>query len=138
MPKKIRTPILLTATLATLGAGAAGPARGAAEEYCELKYARADNMWGSVEDATTRSLKWETIRLEPGQKRVFATDWKYEKMRNDGTNYYGSHLRIVTGLGTRILKLTVKRDAINVTTLYVEPNRTERMIKGDIIEVACP
>ena len=67
-------------------------ARSAAAQSCTLEYRRADNMWASWGRADG-NLGTETITLQPGQKKVFATDWAYEKQRNDGTNYYGSHLR---------------------------------------------
>ena len=46
--------------------------------------------------------------MQPGQARVFNTDWKYEKRRSDGTNYYGSHLRVVTNRGARELQLQLR------------------------------
>ncbi len=58
----------------------------------KLDYWRADNMWAAF-GRPDGDLGQETISLQPGQKRVFVTDWKYEKKRNDGTNYYGSHGR---------------------------------------------
>lgn len=68
-------------------------------QSCTLEYRRADNMWpgwGSLSGA----LGAETITLQPGQKKVFSTEWSYEKQRNDGTNYYGSHLRYAVNRGT--------------------------------------
>lgn len=129
------------AALAALGSAAlhAEPAAAqtATTEYCEMNYARADNMWGD-ETSAVKSLGWESIRLSPGQKRAFSTDWKYEKMRNDGTNYYGSHGRLVSNLGTRIAKVTYKPTAVTVRTVYIEPKRVSVSLKGDIVEIACP
>ena len=69
--------------------------RSASFADCQLDYRRADNMW-APEGQPSASLGTETIGLAVGQKKVFITDWKYEKLRNDGTRYYGSHLRIAT------------------------------------------
>ncbi|SOC54023.1 hypothetical protein SAMN05421879_102318 [Ornithinimicrobium cerasi] len=40
--------------------------------------------------------------------RIFATDWKYEKRRNDGTNYYGSHGRILENPGSVSVDVVLK------------------------------
>ena len=74
------------------------PGRTIAAQSCALEYSRADNMWAGW-GSPGGSLGAETITLEPGQKRVFVTDWAYEKKRNDGTNYYGSHLRYAVNRG---------------------------------------
>jgi hypothetical protein len=65
----------------------------------QLKYWRADNMWAAA-GRPDGDLGEESISLQPGQTRVFVTDWKYEKRRNDGTNYYGSHGRKLSNPGT--------------------------------------
>ncbi len=54
----------------------------------------------------------ESITLDAGQSRVFVTDWRYEKRRNDGSNFYGSHGRRLTNSGTSDLyvRLTGGRD----------------------------
>jgi hypothetical protein len=57
-----------------------------------LQYWRADNMWAAA-GRPDGNLGMEEVTIQPGQKRVFVTDWRYEKQRNDGTNYYGSHGR---------------------------------------------
>ena len=72
------------------------PARAIAAQSCTLQYYRADNMWATW---GTGNLWAETLTLQAGQNRVFATDWAYEKRRNDGTNYYGSHLRLAVNSG---------------------------------------
>lgn len=74
------------------------PARTLAAQHCVLEYQRADNMWADF-GRPDGILGTESITLAPGTSRVFVTDWKYEKKRNDGTNYYGSHLRIATNKG---------------------------------------
>jgi hypothetical protein len=65
---------------------------------CVLEYQRADNMWAAF-GRPDGTLGTETISLKAGESRVFVTDWKYEKTRNDGTNFYGSHLRLATSKG---------------------------------------
>lgn len=68
-------------------------------QACTLEYRRADNMWSNWGRADGY-LGAETITLQPGQKKVFVTDWAYEKKANDGTNFYGSHLRLAVNRGT--------------------------------------
>jgi hypothetical protein len=65
---------------------------------CVLEYQRADNMWAAF-GRPDGALGTESIALHAGENRVFVTDWKYEKTRNDGTNFYGSHLRLATSKG---------------------------------------
>ena len=60
---------------------------------------RADNMWAAT-GRPDGNLGEESVTVADGQKRVFATDWKYEKQRNDGTNYYGSHGRRIATKGS--------------------------------------
>ena len=77
---------------------------------CVLEYRRADNMfsnWGRPDGL----LGAETITLQPGQKKVFATDWSYEKQKNDGTNFYGSHLRRAVNRGPGPLQIKVRGPA---------------------------
>jgi hypothetical protein len=74
-----------------------------------LEYQRADNMFAGV-GRPDGPLGRETLTLEPGQTKVFTTDWKYEKQRNDGANYYGSHTRIVRNTGKRPMKLVFRGD----------------------------
>lgn len=78
-----------------------------AAQACTLEYRRADNMWSDWGRADGY-LGIETITLQPGQKRVFATDWSYEKQRNDGTNFYGSHLRLAVNRGTVPVQLRLR------------------------------
>ena len=87
-------------------AAAAAPV---AAQQCTLEYQRADNMWAGFGQPDGR-LGAETLTLEPGQTKVFITDWKYEKQANDGTNYYGSHVRIVRNAGKGPIKLAFRGD----------------------------
>ena len=75
------------------------PARVLRAQDCVLEYQRADNMWAAF-GRPDGPLGIETISLKAGESRVFVTDWKYEKTRNDGTNFYGSHLRVATSKGS--------------------------------------
>ncbi|HSQ33035.1 MAG TPA: hypothetical protein VLN49_24445, partial [Gemmatimonadaceae bacterium] len=88
---------------------------------CRLDYQRADNMWAAF-GKPTGTLGTETISLADGQAKLFFTDWKYEKQRNDGSNYYGSHLRIATNPGTRPLKLQIQ---ISLSSGWVTINAGE-------------
>src|SRR5688572_32015265 len=74
---------------------------------CVFEYRRADNMWASW-GRPDGLLGAETITLQPGQKKVFATDWSYEKQRNDGTNFYGSHLRRAVNRGAGPLQIKLR------------------------------
>ncbi len=103
MPKNLcETGLLLAMALFALGF-----ADVAAAQECVLEFQRADNMWADW-GRPDGPLGTETITLQPGQTRVFVTDWKYEKQRNDGTNYYGSHLRIATNRGQSPVSLRLK------------------------------
>ena len=113
-----------------------------------LDYWRADNMWAAA-GRPDGNLGMESITLEPGQRRVFVTDWKYEKTRNDGTNYYGSHGRRLTNsssapIDVRLTDIptiikTVVGSVINKTTgeIRLKPGQTLD-IKADIQEVSVP
>jgi hypothetical protein len=76
----------------------------ASAQSCTLEYRRADNMWAPVGQPSA-SLGVETVSVAKGSFRDFVTDWKYEKLRNNGTTYYGSHLRIATNRGTTPVRL---------------------------------
>ena len=97
-----RAIVVLWALMAT----AAAPA---AAQQCTLEYQRADNMFADM-GRPDGPLGKEMLTLEPGQTKVFTTDWKYEKQRNDGANYYGSHTRIVRNTGKRPMKLVFRGD----------------------------
>jgi hypothetical protein len=117
-----------------------------------LQYWRADNMWAAP-GRPDGNLGMESITLADGQKRVFVTDWKYEKTRNDGTNFYGSHGRRLTNSGSRPVdvKLTTFNDILptmlaklTAAALKLPPNYirlspgTTVEIKADIQEVTSP
>ncbi|HKP16377.1 MAG TPA: hypothetical protein VJT85_09930 [Gemmatimonadaceae bacterium] len=74
---------------------------------CVFEYRRADNMWANW-GRPDGLIGTETITLQPGQKKVFVTDWSYEKQKNDGTNFYGSHLRRAVNRGAGPLQIKVR------------------------------
>ena len=122
---------------------AAVSAPGVSVADCQLDYRRADNMW-APEGQPSASLGTETIGLAAGQKRVFITDWKYEKLRNDGATYYGSHLRIATNRSAHPMSLTVRGwvgDIITGMTLRTYPvglpANTSKQFKADLVDVLC-
>ena len=104
MPRHSRStlPALALAAVAVVAA-----ARPASAQDCKLDYQRADNMWAAF-GRPDGTLGVESITVPAGQTRVFVTDWKYEKQRNDGTNFYGSHLRVATNRGTGSVALLIK------------------------------
>ncbi len=124
----------------------------AAAQQCTLEYQRADNMWAAL-GRPDGALGKETLTLEPGQTRVLNTDWKYEKQRSDGTNYYGSHVRVVTNTGKRQMNLVFRGDVKSIfggalgATLtqlgtdrargVLDPGKTWK-VKSDLMEVSCP
>jgi hypothetical protein len=79
----------------------------AAADACVLQYQRADNMWApfGIPDG---NLGTETVTVSAGQSQGFSSGWKYEKLRNDGVNFYSSHLRVATNTGTRQVMLVVR------------------------------
>lgn len=91
-----------TVLLAILVSAAAG----AAAQECKIEYQRADNAMAAA-GRPDGQLGTETLTLKPGQTKVFATDWKFEKRRNDGTNYYGSHTRIIRNTGSLPVRLSL-------------------------------
>jgi hypothetical protein len=130
------------------------PARTLAAQSCVLEYQRADNMWAAF-GRPDGALGTETITLAPGTSRVFVTDWKYEKKRNDGTNYYGSHLRVATNKGEIPATLEVVSAAESVESMLGNilsavtklawnrarvgmPKSTTRQYRADLAVVTCP
>jgi hypothetical protein len=127
---------------AALMAAAATPA---AAQQCTLEYQRADNMW-AAQGRPDGALGTETLMLQPGETKVFTTDWKYEKQRNDGTNYYGSHLRTARNTGKRPIRLAVRSSEIRSGAQIAAEDRGPRTLnpgatlstKADLMEVSCP
>src|SRR5688572_3310918 len=94
----------------------------------KLDYWRAVNMW-AAKGRPDGNLGMETVTLQPGQNRLFITDLKYEKVRNDDTNYYGSHGRRLTNSGTETIYVI-----LNSGWQMISPGET-REIQDDIKEV---
>ena len=82
-------------------------ARPIAAQSCILEYSRANNMWAGW-GSPGGELPTETVTLKAGEKKVFATDWAYEKQRNDGTTYYGSHLRRAVNRGSSPVQVRLR------------------------------
>jgi hypothetical protein len=74
---------------------------------CALEYRRADNPLTLIGDVTEKPGA-ETVSVPPGQTRDFVSDWKYASQRNDGTTYYGSHLRRARNAGPRDIVLLLR------------------------------
>jgi hypothetical protein len=143
----MRRALLSSVSLACLLLAAAP----AIAQTCTLEYQRADNMWANA-GRPDGPLGKETLTLQPGQKKVFITDWKYEKQRNDGQNYYGSHARIVTNTGKRPLDVDLKGDiqgflsGVRGTLRQTGSDRAQGTlnpgvswyIRADILEASCP
>lgn len=113
---------------------------------CRLDFQRADNMWAAF-GTPTGSLGAESISLASGQNKVFITDWKYEKQRNDGSNYYGSHLRIGTNSTSKTIRLHLRswtltglsvlfRTGNDTFWVRLDPNTTTKF-QADLMEVFC-
>ncbi len=113
---------------------------------CKLDYMRADNMWAAF-GRPDGLLGTETISLPAGQDKVFVTDWKYEKMPNDGTNYYGSHLRIATNTSSRTLRLQLRTLTLTGLTVFLRTGSdtfwiklapgARQLFQADLMEVFC-
>ena len=113
---------------------------------CRLDFQRADNMWAAF-GTPTGSLGAESVSLASGQNKVFITDWKYEKQRNDGSNYYGSHLRIGTNSTSKTIRLHLRswtltglsvlfRTGDDTFWVRLDPNTTTKF-QADLMEVFC-
>ena len=117
----------------------------ASAQNCILEYRRADNMWAPAGQPSA-SLGVETVTVAKGLYRDFLTDWKYEKLRNNGVTYYGSHLRIATNRGTTPVRLftimlhqTSSDDAWSKQTqgfIELRPGETRNM-RDDLYHVGC-
>jgi len=134
-------PVVVLVSLATVAASAAA-------QECKIEYQRADNMWAAP-GRPDGQLGTETLTLKPGETKVFNTDWKYEKRRNDGTNFYGSHVRVLRNTGTMPVKLAMKGSeaqsgaaAAQVVGQKVlsqlEPGKGATSLRADLEEVSCP
>ena len=108
----------------------------AAQYYCHIKYYRADNMWGSKNDAY-KSLGEEYFSLNQGAVKEFVTDWKHEKQRNDGRTFYGSHARALINRGNHSATFAINQGAPLGIKEYVLPPNSGVEVRGDIVSVIC-
>jgi hypothetical protein len=132
----------------------AATAHSAAAQQCKLEYRRADNMWAAF-GRPDGNLGTENVVVSGNNRRVFVTDWKYEKATNDGTNFYGSHLRTATNRGATRLIIEVVGGTLSVETMLdnkmenvykrdwnvanvTMPPYTTRSFRGDLSWVFCP
>jgi hypothetical protein len=99
-----------------------------------VDYQRADNMWAPF-GKPVGALGTESLSLLDGQSKLFFTDWKYEKNRNDGSNYYGSHLRIATNQSTRPVKLQT-HTALSTGWMTLNAGETKQF-QADLAQVSC-
>lgn len=120
---------------ASPAAGIVGAASGGVGS-CVLEYQRADSMWAPY-GSPDGTLGTETIRLDPGQRKVFVTDWAYEKRRNNGSTYYGSHLRRTLNPGDRAVVVRVKENATYTYRWTLGPSTWNKW-SADLMEVTCP
>lgn len=143
-----RWPFLALITLCAIAS------HSASAQNCALEYRRADNMWAAF-GRPDGNLGVENIAVGKGSARAFATDWRYEKTRNDGTNYYGSHLRVAVNRGTIPVRVSITSALLSFKAMlgnnlastvqqkqntgYVElqPGET-RLFQADLMEVRCP
>ena len=104
--------------------------------YCDIHYYRADNMWGSKADAY-KSLGEESFRLDKNAPKDFVTDWKYEKKRNDGRTFYGSHARVLANKGNHHATFYINEGGPFGSKEIVLPPNSSIEVRGDIISVIC-
>lgn len=126
---------LLAVALAPLGASDPADTNPKPENVCTLEYQRADNMWAAA-GRPDGNLGVETITLASGQGKALDTDWKFEKLRNDGRNYYGSHLRVAKNAGARQLVLSLRRTPIDTKIVSLQPGESQQF-QLDLYYVRC-
>lgn len=104
---------------------------------CTIEYMRADNMW-AAKGRPDGDLGVETLTLQPGKRKIFLTDWAYEKRRNDGEIYYGSHLRRLRGWanGQDMVYFTISDWGRQERVTYKALGWLD--YKADLMEVYCP
>jgi len=120
---------------ASPAAGIVGAATGGSGS-CVLEYQRADTMWAPY-GSPDGILGTEIIRLAPGERKVFVTDWAYEKKRNNGSTYYGSHLRRTLNPGERAVVVRVKEYSTYTYRWTLGPSTWNKW-QADLMEVSCP
>ena len=134
-----RTGLVLTA-LVPLALASLGAAEPAIANSCTLEYQRADNMWAAA-GRPDGNLGVESIMLDAGQTKALVTSWTYEKKRNDGKTYYGSHLRVAENKSTRTVKMVIDEGAFiwgseARKTVYIDPGKRQEF-RADLFAVTC-
>ena len=120
--------------LAALGLAVATLAAApAAAQNCVLEYQRADNMVVS-----TPNMAMEAIALGAGRWKEFITDWAYQGKLNDGTTYYGSHLRLARNVGPRGLKVYLKPGPFTSGYWRMVAPGESFVVAADLKQVLCP
>ena len=109
----------------------------ATAQACSLDYQRADNMWAAF-GRPDGNLGTENIALAAGNSRNFVTDWKYEKTRNDGTNFFGSHLRVVTNKGPLPVKIEAFSASLGIRAMVNNVMANVRQIAWNHGEITIP
>ena len=133
-------PVFVLVSLAAVAASALA-------QECKIEYQRADNMWAAP-GRPDGQLGTETLTLKPGETKVLNTDWKYEKRRNDGTNFYGSHVRVLRNTGNLPVRLAMKGNEAKAPSVYsqvigekvlseLEPGKGATALRADLQEVTC-
>jgi hypothetical protein len=109
-------------------------AQDVAVDGCTMQYQRADNMWAAA-GRPDGSLGIETVTVPAGSDQRFDTSWYFEKRRNDGVHYYGSHLRIATNTGARQVTLRVMNQ-MGSQSVSLQPGQTLQF-QNDLANVGC-
>jgi hypothetical protein len=114
---------------------------------CKLDYQRADNMWAEQGQPTSNPGP-ESLTLQPGVSKLFLTDWRFEKTRNDGSTYYGSHMRVLSNRGTHSVRLLIRGTnleglanllgkATDVWYSTMPPGSGPWLVRADLTEAYC-
>jgi hypothetical protein len=78
----------------------------------------------------------ETLRLAPGESRIFNTDWKYNLERGTDAVRYGSHLRKAKNHGTRSIELQLSHLIGGVSSSVLKPGET-KTYGADLARATC-
>ena len=98
-----------------------------------LEYRRANNMMDANPSA---ALGTERLVIDGDGKRIeFQTDWKFEKRKSDGKQYFGSHVRFVENKGNTQLHLYVRPDIEGKGNVLVLTPGMKYPLRNDLIAV---
>ena len=95
--------------------------------FCLIESRRANTMWAESGKATPAP-GLESLRLNAGETRMFKSDWSYENRRNDGRNYFGSHLRQLLNTGPREAHVFVRTLDPNAYFYTVDVERARNVM----------